>query len=36
VLEKSEPILLQEILDLLRAYFNDGLEQKQLLRAAKK
>ncbi len=36
VLEKSEAILLQESVELLRAYFNDGLEQEQLLRAAKK
>ena len=36
VLEKSEAILLQESVELLFAYFNDGLEQEQLLRAAKK
>ncbi len=36
VLEKSETILLQKSVDFLRAYFNDGLEQEQLLRATKK
>jgi hypothetical protein len=36
VLEKSEAILLQFSVDALRKYFNGGLEQEQLLRAAKK